>query len=137
MRFLNSLLVVAAMTGCSRSPKLPDGISVRTASHDVIINLDDGRAVQIRQNKPDHRTALVGNVDGNLHIVQLEQGGHTPRTMDLISPDKAKFSVVTESSQPPVLIVDEDGDGIPDTKIESNKKFKRGNIEWIEIPFSK
>ncbi|HEY5704069.1 MAG TPA: hypothetical protein VIT91_22050 [Chthoniobacterales bacterium] len=106
-------------------------------SNDVIINLDEGRAVLIRQNKPDRRMALVGHLDGKLQIVQLEQGGKTPRSLDLISKDKAQFSVTTGSGLALVLILDEDGDGLPDTKIEGNKKFKRGNIEWIEIQRAK
>ena len=138
MRFLNSLLFALVLVGCSPSPKLPDGVSLRVApSSDVIISLDEGRAVQIRQNKPDHRIALIANLDGKLQIVQLEQGGDTPRSMKLISRDKAEFSVMTGSGQAGVLILDEDGDGIPDTKIEGNKKFKRTNIEWTEIPRTK
>ena len=134
MRLLNLLLIVLALAGCSRSPKLPVGVSLRVApSNDVIINLDNGCAVQIRQNKPDHRIALVANLDGKLQVVQLEQGGDTPRTMDLISRDKAQFSVTTGSGQTVVMILDEDGDGLPDTKIEGGKKFKRANIEWTEI----
>ena len=135
MRLLNSLLVVLALAGCSRAPKLPDGVSLRVAiSNDVVINLDEGRAVQIRQNKADHRIALVGNLDGKLRVVQLEQGGETPRSMDFISRDKARFSVTTGSGKTLVIILDENGDGLPDTKIEDGKKFRRANIEWTEIP---
>jgi hypothetical protein len=134
MRLMKSLVIALALAGCSRQPTLPDGVSLRVApSNDVIINLDEGRAVQIRQNKPDQRIALVGNLDGKLNILQLEQGGDTPRSMDLISRDKAQFSVTTGSGQSLVMILDEDGDGLPDTKIEGGKKFKRGSIEWIEI----
>jgi hypothetical protein len=134
MRLLNSLLIVITLASCSRSPKLPDGVSLRVApSNDVIIDLDDGRAVQIRQNKPDHRIALVGNLDGKLQVVQLEQGGDTPRSMVLISRDKVQFSVTTGSGQTLAILFDEDGDGLPDTKIEGGKKFKRANIEWTEI----
>jgi hypothetical protein len=138
MRFLNPLLIAMMLTGCSRSPKLPNGVTLSVApSNDVIINLDDGRAVLIRQNKNDHRMAIVGNLDGKLQVVQLEQGGDTPRSMDLISRDKARFSVKTGSGQALVIILDEDGDGLPDTKIEGGKKFKRANIEWTEIPRAK
>jgi hypothetical protein len=138
MRLLNSLLIFLALAGCSRPPVLPDGVSLGVApSNDVIINLDEGRAVQIRQNKPDHRIALVANLDGKLQVIQLEQGGDTPRSMDLISRDKAQFSVTTGSGQTLVMILDEDGDGLPDTKIEGGKKFKRANIEWTEIPRAK
>jgi hypothetical protein len=134
MRLLKSVLIVLALAGCSRSPKLPDGFSLRVAaSNDVIINLDDGRAVQIRQNKPDHRIVIVANLDSKLQVVQLEQGGDTPRSMDLISRDKAQFSVTSGAGQTLVMILDEDGDGLPDTKIEGGKKFKRANIEWTEI----
>jgi hypothetical protein len=122
------------LAGCSRSPELPKGVSLRVApSSDVIITLDEGRGVQIRQNKPDHRTALVAYLDGKLQIVQLEQDGDTPRSMNLVSRDKAAFSVMTGSDKSRVLILDEDGDGLPDIKIEGNKKFERANIEWTEI----
>jgi hypothetical protein len=31
------------------------------------------------------------------------------------------------------VVRDEDGDGLPDIKIDGGKKFKPGNVEWIEI----
>jgi hypothetical protein len=134
MRLLSSLLIVLALAGCSRSPELPEGVTLTVApSGDVIITLDNERAVQIRQNKPDRRIALVGNLDGKLTVLQLEKGGDTPRSMDLISRDKAQFSVRNGSGQELVMILDEDGDGLPDLKIEGGKKFKRTNIEWTEI----
>ena len=134
MRFpTNILLICCGLAGCSRSPDLPKGVSVRVVqSNDVIITLDEGSGIQVRQNKPDHRIALVGYLDGKLQIVQLEQGGDTPRSMNLVSREKAELSVMTGSGKSRVLILDEDGDGLPDTKIEGNKKFKRVNIEWTE-----
>ncbi len=135
MRIPGLLLILAcSLAGCSRSPQLPKGVSLRVAPpSDVIITLDKGRGVQIRQNKPDHRTALVAYLDGKLQIVQLENGGEVPRSMNLISRDKAEFSVISGIPESRVLILDEDGDGLPDVKIEGKKKFKRGNIEWIEV----
>jgi hypothetical protein len=53
--------------------------------------------------------------------------------MVLISRDKVQFSVTTGSGQTLAILFDEDGDGLPDTKIEGGKKFKRTNIEWSEI----
>ncbi|MEP6685554.1 MAG: hypothetical protein ABJB22_02150 [Verrucomicrobiota bacterium] len=53
--------------------------------------------------------------------------------MNLISRDKAEFSVVSGSGSLRTLILDEDGDGLPDIKVEGTKKFKRANIEWTEI----
>ena len=135
MRIPGLLLILAcSLAGCSRSPQLPKGVSLRVAPpSDVVITLDEGRGVQIRQNKPDHRTALVAYLDGKLQIVQLENGGEVPRSMNLISRDKAEFSVISGNPESRVLILDEDGDGLPDVKIEGKKKFKRGNIEWIEV----
>jgi len=134
MRLLQLLLIIAfGLAGCSRSPQLPKGISL---SENGVITLDEGSAVQIRQNKPDPRIALVAHIDGKLQIVQSEHGEHggeVPRGMTLISRDKAEFSVITGTGMSTVLILDQDGDGLPDLKIEGKKKFKRGNIEWIEI----
>ncbi len=134
MRFRNMLILACIVAGCSRSPELPKGVSLRVApSKDVIITLDEGSGVQIRQNKADPRIALVAYLDGKLQIVQLEQGGDTPRSMNLVTRDKAEFSVLSGSGHSRGLILDEDGDGLPDIKIEGKKKFKRGNIEWIEV----
>src|SRR4029077_8269302 len=128
------LILACGLAACSRSPELPKGVSLRVApSHDVIITRDEGGSVQIRQNKRDHRTALVAYLDGKLQIVQAEQGGDTSRSMNLISRDKAEFSVMTGSGNSRVLILDEDGDGLPDIKIEGKRKFKRASIEWTEI----
>jgi hypothetical protein len=75
----------------------------------------------------------VAYLDDKLQIVQLEQGGDTPRSMNLVSREKAEFSVMTGSDKSRVLLLDEDGDGLPDIKIEGDKRFKRANIEWTEI----
>ncbi len=103
----------------------------------MIINLDPGSGVQIRQARADGRIALVANLNGNLEIVQLERGGATPRGLKLISTDKAEFNVVTGSGETVVMIVDEDGDGLPDMKIEGKKKYRRTKIDWEEVPRQK
>jgi len=128
------LILLAGLVGCSRSPELPEGVSVRVLSGNVIVTLDENVAIQVRQNKQDSRIALVGNHDGTLHVLQLEQSGDpTPRSMTLITRDKAEFSTMTGSGTSRVVILDQDGDGLPDLKIEGGKKFRRANIEWKEI----
>ena len=135
MRLIITTFIAAMLANCSRSPELPAGVAVHVADgKEVIVNLDEGSGIQIRQTKPDGRIALVGNLNGNLEIVQLERGGATPRGLKLVSMDKAEFNVVTGSGENVVMIVDEDGDGLPDTKIEGKKKFRRTKIEWEEIP---
>ena len=128
------LFLIVILTACSRDPKLPEGVKLQVApSGDVIITLDDKRAVMVRQNKQDTRTALVANLDGGLQVVQLEAGGATPRSMDLIGLDKARFSVMSHVDDIPHLIVDEDGDGLPDLKVSGKKKFRIADITWEEI----
>jgi hypothetical protein len=138
MRLIITTFIAAMLASCSRNPEPLAGAAVQVGEgKELILNLDPGSAVQIRQARPDGRIALVANLNGNLEIVQLERGGATPRGLKLVSTDKAEFNVVTGSGDSVVLIVDEDGDGLPDTKIEGKKKYRRAKIEWEEVPRQK
>jgi hypothetical protein len=108
-------------------------VSLRVVGKDTIILLDEGTAVGVRQQKQDGAIALVANLDDTLEVVQLGRGGGVPRTMKLIGRDRAEFNIISGSGDSTVIIFDEDGDGLPDTKIEAGKKFRRKQIEWTEV----
>jgi len=129
MRASAMLLLAALLAGCSRRSDLPTGISVKNG----IVLLEEGAAITIRQNQKSPRTVLVGNLEGKLSVTQLEDGGHTPHSMDLISPDRTSTCVMRGTGPNLLVILDQDGDGIPDLKVEGSKRFKLSNIEWSEI----
>ena len=123
------LLLAALLAGCSRHSDLPTGVSVKNG----LILLEEGAAITIRQNQKSPRTVLVGNQEGKLSVVQLEGSGDTSHSLDLISSDRASTSVMRGDGQSRLVILDQDGDGIPDLKVEGTKRFKLSAIEWSEI----
>jgi len=126
------LLFAALLVGCSRRSDLPTGVSVKNG----IILLEEGAAITIRQNQKSPRTVLVGNQEGKLSVVQLEGGG-TTHSLDLISSDRASTCVMRGDGQSRLVILDQDGDGIPDLKVEGTKRCKLSAIEWSEIQKSR
>jgi hypothetical protein len=130
MRTLLCIISFITAAGCSRAPIAP--APTNDAGKKAVVTLSAGEAVQVRQAQANPRTLLIANLDGQLQAVQLEAGGDTPRSLYLIDADKAEFTVTSVAAR--TLIIDQDGDGLPDLKVEGKKKYKRGKIEWIELP---
>ncbi|HMP77654.1 MAG TPA: hypothetical protein PKE12_15270 [Kiritimatiellia bacterium] len=102
-------------------------------SQDVLITLDSGMAVSIRRSGENHPRAIVGNVNHELHLMQLDKGGEPSRSMEIVSPEKTRTSYMTHAGGKLHLILDEDGDGLPDRMIDGGKAYTRVGIEWQEV----
>ena len=114
---------------CSKETELPKGVSLRIApSNEVILTLEKDVAIMVKTPGKDGRMVLVVNIEGVLSVTQLEKGGSTPVSVEFLTPDKAKITI--ERGDLPSLIVDEDGDGLPDIRIDKKGKYRVKNIEW-------
>ena len=130
-----SLGVLCFGEGCSRSPVLPPGVTLNVKNGEMFLALDKDAVVNVYQHKDgDRRFVQVGNLGDRLSVVQIEKGGVTPRTFDIFAASQARFSVDSGSGKEPhTIIFDEDGDGIPDLKLEGSKKYK-AQVTWVEVP---
>ena len=128
-------LGVSWLVSCSHSPSLPPGVTLRVKNGEVYLALDKDVAVNVYQNKTeDRRFVIVANHGDSLRVLQVEKGGDTPRDLELFSAAKASFTVDSGATREPrTIIMDQDGDGVPDLKIEGSKKYKP-QIEWILLP---
>lgn len=127
-------IFLLTLLGCSQSHDLPKGVSMRVfESGDVVVRLDDNRAIMVKQNITNGRTALIGNIDGSLHITQLESGGDTPYGLNFIASNKAQYFIQKTISGTNLFVFDNDGDGVPEGKIEGSKRYRLKTIEWEEI----
>ena len=120
--------------GCSRSPVLPPGVTLNTKNGEIFLALDKDAVVNVYQHKDgDRRFVQVGNLGDRLSIAQIEKGGATPHTFGILSASQARFCVDSGSGKEPrTLIFDEDGDGLPDLKVEGSKKYK-AQVTWTEV----
>ena len=132
-----SLIFLWVNASCSRLPNLPPGITLKVKNGETYLALDKNAVVNVYQHKDgDRRFVQVGNLGDRLSIVQIEQGGTTPRSLDITSATQARFIVDSGSAKEPrTLIFDENGDGLPDLKIEGNKRYQ-AQVTWIEVPKS-
>lgn len=131
-RFFWSLAWVCFLGACSKAPVLPDGVSLRVAeSNDVILTLEKDRAMMVKQAGEGGRIVLVGNLDGVLSVTQLERGGDTPVSVELLGADKAKVTIARDEGK--YIVWDEDGDGIPEMKMDKTGSYRLKGIEWEKI----
>ncbi len=121
-----------ALSACSEKKGLPDGIALSIPSGgDPVLTLEDKKGVAIRQQGGTN-TLLIANLNAGLQVVQTLPGGKTPRSMDVFSEEKARFTVLQHTGEDTLLIIDEDGDGLPDVKVEGKKRFRVKEIIWTE-----
>jgi hypothetical protein len=63
--------------------------------------------------------------------VQIEEGGAFPRSIQVFSSERAELNFYFPEGTGPRIIRDENGDGIPDLKVEGGRRYRIGKIEWI------
>ena len=135
-RFILLCLLSIFICACSRKPDLPQGVSVDVAdSGDVVVTLKPEASLMVRQFPKGKRFILVGNIDDKLQIQQSENTAST-RSLDILSPTEARYSSMIQKGNDPkglVLVIDDNGDGIPDKKVENLKKYRLKNITWEAV----
>ena len=135
-----SLIPILILFGTlsSSAEILPKGVTIKTTkAGEAVIGLDKDTTVSIVQNKKNGILLAVSNLNGILQTLQINDGGKTPVGVDYLSADKAKIVIVRDKEKFP-YIFDNDGNGIPDMKIDLNKegklvKYKLKKIEWEEV----
>jgi hypothetical protein len=124
-----------AQTNASGTVALPDGISLSISpGGDVVIELAAGRGAIVRQSNNLGLSVGISNPGESLDVTQLTGQG-APFGITIFSEDRARFTFTRNGLTGPdfSLIVDEDGDGIPDLKIENRMKYKMKGIEWERV----
>ena len=129
------IIGVVFLAGCSNPKPLPKGVTLNVKNGEVYLALDKDVAINVYQNKDAERQfVIVANRGDNLNVVQVKRGGDVPRSLSLFSNGQASFTVETpKGTSPHSLIVDENGDGLPNLKIEGNKRYK-AQVVWTEMP---
>ena len=123
-------LVVA---GCTTTPDSPEGVRFeRNISDELIVLIDEGTGIIVRQSDPDGRVFMVFNEGKGLEVTQLENGDF-PRSMKVFGPDHAELTFYLPGETRPTLIRDESGNGMPDLKVEEGRRYRVENIEWVEV----
>lgn len=126
--FLSILSVFAHGT------ELPEGISIRVAeTGDVIVTLDRGNTISVGIKDSGTRIPvyLLANIEDRLRVVQLNSNGDTPIAWEAYSDDKTEIRFMRDFSPP--MILDENGNGIPDVKIErGGARYRLQEIRWAE-----
>ncbi|MCF6312587.1 MAG: hypothetical protein L3J39_09065 [Verrucomicrobiales bacterium] len=100
-------------------------------SNEVILTLEKDRAMMVRQAGEGGRIVLVGNLDGVLSVTQLERGGDTPVLVEFLGADEAKVIIARDEGKS--IVWDEDGDGIPEMKMDKTGSYRLKKIEWEKI----
>ena len=123
-------LVVA---GCTTTPKSPEGVRFeRNISDELIVLIDEGTGIIVRQSDPDGRVFMILNEGESLEVTQLENGDF-PRSMKVFGPDRAELTFYLPAETRRALIRDESGNGIPDLKVEEGRRYRVEDIEWVEV----
>ena len=107
----------------------------------AFVELGDDADIAIRQAKEGGGYLIVSNVDGVLSVMQIAADGSAPVNVKILGDDKAEISVKRPSVRSKFLplIIDNDGDGIPDEKVDLNEagelvRYKLESIKWLATP---
>ena len=118
--------------------RLPKGIgaTVNDAGKLVVI-LEENSEIIVTQAEGDRSrcTIFVANVKGLLGSAQFDQHGRYPIFVEYTSSEEAKITVSRgerlDWKNP--FIIDSNGDGIPEFKVDPPKKFRLKAIEWEQV----
>ncbi len=137
MKFRHTIIItaVSVMAGCTSRPHTyPGGMRVLVGKEgNVVVELPEGSAFALRTDRGDSPLALVSNLQGNLGVLNVEDGGHTPRHLELKPGNRASLSFTTTPAPNPTMILDQDGDGIPDIKVENQTQYRMREVIWQEV----
>ena len=137
--------IVAWICACSSlgAEDLPENIQVRTLQNDeVCLYLGDDTHLGVRQ-KIGGTMLIVSNMDGVLSVMQVAEGGVCPVNVEFQSDAKAEIIVQRPPAANPhpglPMVIDEDGDGIPDKKVEADEHgevftYQLETITWKKLP---
>ena len=130
--------MVICLAVSASSEELHKGVHVKKVKDGTsLISLDKGAAIMISQSDKNGRMFIASNDNGTLQVLQLEDGGHTPVHVKFTERDKAEISITRGKHSLPMLI-DKDGDGIPDSKFEAGPngkiiEYKLKSIKWEAV----
>lgn len=113
---------------------MPNGVRiVPTETDDVVIFLAEDKSVIVKQEGEDPNIFILANTAGALTALQVETGGDTPRRIDQLEGGRGKIEVSDRSDSPLLLIFDDDGDGLPDRKLDDTGIYELSSIEWKKV----
>ena len=134
MKTFIATISLALCAACIADEKaLPDGVQLKVAdSGDVVVFLSEDQSVIVQQAKKGGSSVIVANLNKTLSTLQLAKGGKTPVGVEYIDESKAKITIMRGARHS--LVVDEEGDGIPDLMIDKSGAYRLKKIEWEKIP---
>jgi len=122
--------------------RFPKGISatVNKAGKLVLI-LEENTEIIVShpEGNSDRCMLFVANVDGVLGSAQFDKHGRYPISVEYTSSEVAKITVTRgerlDWKNP--FIIDSNGDGIPEFKVDPPNKFRLKTIEWEQVEIEK
>ena len=118
------------LASCGDTDKLPEGVEIRPVGNDVIIFLEPDSAIIVRKAGDNAQQMIVSRMGNTLGATQLELGGDTPRSLEIEPSGVGKITVSNRQDEPLRIVFDDDGDGIPDSKIEGKRMYELEDIVW-------
>ena len=107
-----------------------NGNSANDECHDEIRILNDDEAIKIKSLDGKVMLAVLAK-NGALQMTQIDESSlwnMFPVVMKFDSTGKLKSEVQKDPGR--ILYVDEDGDGLPDIKVDNSVVYRIKNIEW-------
>lgn len=130
MKFV-PILSACLLASCSKGPTLPEGVALKIApSNEAIMTLEKDRAMMVKQQGEDGRIVIISNLEGVFSVLQLEKDGSMPVSVEFLARNKAKITITRGNSY---IIIDEDGDGVPEMKSDQTGNYRLKRIEWEKI----
>ena len=132
--YIYTFLIIANFI--SAEPPLDEIKIIKQKSGDIIVYLEKERGVSVKLDSDESVHVALVNVDGVLESIQINKDGETPISIAYLSETKAKISIsrpeAPDNGGLPIYI-DNDGDGIPDVKLDVTGYYKLKDIIWEKV----
>jgi hypothetical protein len=125
---LSALLTALLATSCSQ----------RQTDDKGLIVLKNGDAVAIWNTERTQMIA-VGNIDNELSASQIDTNGRSPAGFAIMSATQTMISINRIVNGIEVYLIDRDGDGIPEVKVENTLDggesiaYRPKKVEWEKV----
>lgn len=112
------MLIAVTLSSVAIAGELANGIETKVGTNgDVFVTLQPERSIQIRLPGKEARLVTVANIDGIMHIINVERGGLTPVSVELFPTGGVRIVTQACTSSNTVMTIDSDGDGIAERRV--------------------